>query len=276
MNEGYNLWFLFSGRKEKVSDGKIKNMSELTEFEGVQQVEGSSSLEILDSLPLIDEEEIPPQFARDVVTELGGEGISLIEEVIASDLGDEIQTDLPPNFETMLDASTGTLAQRLGKMWIKPTNPEGTIRLLEALKVDKFRILELKVAKHVLEVLRARKDRAPQPFQSNYTVADTSLPFLIDFATNQTFLNEKIHLIGLALNLAVILPVVTQGKMDNLVFMNTVTLAINTYCILSQRYTRARLTKAINRALQKNRNFDLKRYKNLLGLKLSVPKRVAE
>ena len=166
----------------------------------------------------------------------------------------------------MLDASTGDLVQRLTKLWIKPQNPEGTIRLMEFLKVDRFQDTVKKLSSFTVKKLEGEtKGR-----QTNYTLRDSGMNALLDFATNQTTFNESIHLLGIPLGALQVSYGLMTGENIS-VAMGTGTLILNTYCVLAQRYSRARLTLTINKILQRHKEFNLKNYENNLGIRLPAP-----
>lgn len=172
---------------------------------------------------------------------------------------------VPGSFDEMMDASTGTAWQRLQKWYFKVGNPEKNIKFLESIGVDKYR----NSAKWImLDLLKRRgytEQQAREGKNTNYTLADRSLNSLLDFATNQTTLNEIAHLVLAAQ--CVLLAGVDTLSGESPVVGGTFFI-LNLYCVLAQRYTRSKLSIAIDRVLQKHPKFDAEKYKNALGIKL--------
>lgn len=221
----------------------------------------------LDRLPLLPLEAVPEDVCIDVLGAAAEVGNEQIERIITfdathpSEVIDDIS--LPKSFEEMLDTSTGNYFQRAAKAWIKPRNPEGTIKLMKALQIDDFQGLAIKINQLMKKALHV--DRRTQ---TNYTLGDNTLNSMVDFATNRTGLNEAIHMGALALNAAIIIPGVATGHIDAGVAVNLGAMAVNTYCILAQRYARARLSMGIDRALHRNKHFDPEKYTNALGIRV--------
>lgn len=174
----------------------------------------------------------------------------------------ELLDSPPPTFNAMLDTSDGNLLQRSIKAWIAPRNPDGTIKLMEAMRVDVFQSVLRRIS-HIWLVPKSKEER----LHDNYTMSDGSLNSMVDFATNKTSLNEAIHSVGVVGGSALLFSPITEGRTDYLVALNVGILVGNIYCILAQRYTRARLSIAIDRALARNKRFNVDRYWNVLRLK---------
>jgi hypothetical protein len=216
-------------------------------------------LAVKDSIPSVSEEILP----TNVCAELFSEGDQIEIEELLSYLENNApshEDEYPENFASMLDTASGNLLQRAIKMWIIPRDPEGTIRLMEKLKVHKFQAIPVGVFKKMRKAAGIDKQ-----FQSNYTLGKPNLNSMVDFATNQNTLNEIIHLFGMINGIIILLPFLISGRVEALtlsLFM------INTYCVLAQRYSRARISIVIDKALARKKNFNPKEYKNLLRLKL--------
>jgi hypothetical protein len=221
-------------------------------------------LSSLDKIQPVPQEIVPPDVCMDVLGSAANVGKQQMKEIIESELNYQNSNDSsdPTSFREMLDTSKGHFIQRISKAWIKPTNPEGTVKLMKALQVDHFQQIPIKAMDWV------RRKMGVERRQGNYTLGDTSLNNLVDFATNRSGMNEAIHLYGMALCAATILPSALNGNVDGIVVINTGMFIINSYCVLAQRYARARLTIGIDRALQKNRHFDPEKFKNHLDLTL--------
>lgn len=221
----------------------------------------------LDRLPPLSLEVVPEDVCIDVLGAAAAVGNEQIERIITFDAthpNESINdTSLPKTFEDMLDTSTGNYFQRAAKAWIKPRNPEGTIKLMKALQVPEFQGLAIKINQIIKKAMRIDVRN-----QKNYVLGDKTLSSMVDFATNKTSVNEAIHMSALALNAAIIIPAVATGHIDAGVAVNLGAMAINTYCIMAQRYTRARLSIGIDRALQSNKHFDPDKYSNALGIRV--------
>lgn len=173
----------------------------------------------------------------------------------------------PKTFEEMLDTGVGNVLQRTAKAYIKPHNPEETINLMRALQVDHFQDVAISIFQLYKKVMLPNRR-----IQTTYTLADNSLNSLVDFATNQTTLTEAYHLVVEGLLAASILPAVAAGHTDGSFALITGLFLVNTYGILAQRYTRARLSRTVDHALKRHKEFDVAKYTNVLGIK--VPKTI--
>ncbi len=186
----------------------------------------------------------------------------------------ETPSGAPKNFNEMLDTATGNALQRLSKWYIKTGNSEKTMEILESIGVDKFRNVVKNVVikflyKKPLEKLR---EIAPEK-NTNYTLANTKLNSLIDFAVNKASLNELMHIVGSAGGIIAITENLIKGpSVGNIAFSSGLFL-VNLYCVLAQRYTRAELGIIIDRKLRNHADFDPSRYSNILNIKF--PKKEA-
>lgn len=133
---------------------------------------------------------------------------------------------------------------------------------MNVLQVDHFQQIPINALKLVKKLAHIEGN-----IQTNYTLGDTSLNSLVDFATNQTTFNEAIHLFQIPINASLLLEGAVSGHIDSIVAVNASALLINTYCVLAQRYSRARLSITIDKALRRNREFDPEKYSNTLGIR---------
>ncbi len=219
-------------------------------------------LSFLDSIPPASEEILPPDVCVEVFREVAHMEVDeLLKDLEQDDV--QYEDEYPENFAEMLDTANGNLLQRAVKMWIKPRNPEGTIRLMKQLQVDKFQAIPVGAMRRMKKAMGVDKQ-----IQSNYTLGKPNLNSMVDFATHQNTLNEAIHLFGMSWCTMALLPLLASGRIDGAVIINFGAFMVNTYCVLAQRYSRARISIAIDRALARKKDFDPEEYKNSLGLKL--------
>lgn len=225
-------------------------------------------LAILDEIPPASPEVLPSDICIDALVAAANVGNEQIGEIIKYQEAhpSEDTSDVPATFADMLDTSVGTFVQRAAKAWIKPHNPEGTVRLMKALQVDDFQKSAISITSFLKRAMYIEEKT-----QTNYVLGDNSVNSLVDFATNRTGLNEAAHLGALAFNSAVITAGVATGHVDALVAVSMGAFALNSYCVLAQRYTRARLSMAIDRALSRNKSFDPEKYSNKLGIRFPKP-----
>lgn len=225
-------------------------------------------LSTLDKIPPISHEVLPTDVCVDALVSAANIGNEQIGEIIKYEAAhpNEDTTEVPATFADMLDTSVGNFAQRAAKAWIKLRNPEGTVKLMKAMQVDDFQKAAINVSSFLKRTMHIESKT-----RTNYTLGDTSVNSLVDFATNQTGFNEAVHLGALAFNSAVITAGVATGHMDVAVAVNMGAFALNSYCVLAQRYTRARLSMAIDRALRRNKHFDPDKYTNALGIRFPEP-----
>jgi len=174
----------------------------------------------------------------------------------------KVEKKYPPTFYKMLNSPKGTLQQRIIKKWITPINPEGTIKLLERLNVHKFQGLMLKIIMEITE------STGKDPVQSGYTLGRTDLNSMIDYATNQSTANEAIHLAGTSIGIYYLLLALAIGKIDMYIFPLLAVTAMQIYCVLAQRYSRARLSIIIDKAFAKQKKFKSHEYFNSLDIEL--------
>lgn len=198
----------------------------------------------------------------DVLSAAAKVGEGQIAEIITEEARGGTIQEGPQTFEEMLDTGIGNFLQRVTKVYIKPRNLEQTIKLMKTLQVDHFQEVVIGIHQLIKKALRLNKR-----IQTNYTLGDNSLNSMVDFATNQTTFNEAVYLVGAGLCAALALPAVAAGYVDSSFALNTGLFVVNVYCILAQRYTRARLSRAINQALKLHKEFDINKYSNVLGIK---------
>jgi hypothetical protein len=229
--------------------------------------DNTDRLSLLDSIPPVSEEILPPDVCAEVFREVAHMEVDeLLRDLERSD--SQYEDEYPENFAEMLDTASGNLLQRAVKMWIKPKNPEETIRLMKQLQVDKFQAIATGVMRRMKKAMGI--DSAFQTnYQTNYTLGKPNLNSMVDFATHKNTLNEIVHLFGMGWYTMSLLPFLASGKVGAGVIINFGAFMVNTYCVLAQRYSRARISIAIDKALARKKNFDPEEYKNILGLKLT-------
>jgi hypothetical protein len=171
---------------------------------------------------------------------------------------------VPQSLAEMLNPTIGNFVQRHIKQVIIPTDPETSVRRLEAWKVH----LAPQLAVFTFDLIVRKALNIKDPIPTNYTLGDHRLKSVLNMATNWTTLNEGVHwtLGGLSAMVAVI--DLANYHMDPWTAANIGAFLINSYAALGQRYTRAKLALVIEKALQRHREFDFQGYKNLLGIKL--------
>ncbi|MFA5933167.1 MAG: hypothetical protein WCV81_02780 [Microgenomates group bacterium] len=175
----------------------------------------------------------------------------------------ETQTSEPKTYKEMFEHSeSDNVVQRLFKWYLKPRgNPHTTIKILKALQIHQFQKIPRILARHMTSNGKYR-------YQSTYSVKDTRLSSLIDYGTNQTAFNEIWHLGAIAVtNLPTCIADIMNGNMFGLTIIGSVGV-LNLYCVLAQRYSRARCEVLIDRALSRGRTIEFYEYSNRFNLKL--------
>ena len=104
-----------------------------------------------------------------------------------------------------------------------PLSTNNTLRLLETLQVDKFQQLPKWIA---------RKMSSNMKFQSTYTLADSTLESLINYATSQILVNEKLHFGAIGTCTLLGIGNLYSGDLGFAIFEGGAILA-NAYCILA-------------------------------------------
>lgn len=194
------------------------------EIEPIQesQLQKLQGLEQLDRIKAVPEDTIPTDVVLDILKATAEIGIDQIVEAIKvnSKNNPQVGEVTPTTFNEMLNTTTGNFLQRIAKAYIKPRNPRRTIKLMKVLQVDKF----LKIVKYCFTDGKGG---------SNYSLADSSLNSMVDFATNSTTFNEGVHLSLATLATALVLPSIIVGHVDPpLLGLNLGTFLVNTYCVL--------------------------------------------
>lgn len=167
----------------------------------------------------------------------------------------------PTTFKEILGANNGdNFLQRGLKTYIKPKgNPETTVRVLEALQVDQVQKIP-KAITHLSVRLIGRH-------QSNYAIKDSSLSSLIDYGAKKSAINEFVHLGALACCVGSVIADSATGSVDDLPYLGVAAL-VNTYLILAQRYSRARIEKIVNNRLRRGDRIGHYAYEDRLNLRL--------
>lgn len=232
----------------------------------VEQPNIAQGIELLDSLEPIPEDKFSKPVAIDVFNAAAEVGEDQISEITKEEVAGGPIQEGPKTFEEMLDTGVGNFLQRAAKAYIKPRNPEQTIKLMKALQVDRFQDAAIGIM-GIMQLIK-KALRINLRTQTNYSLGDNSLSSMVDFATNKTTFNEAVHLVAAGIFAASILPTVATGRVDASLALNTGVFLVNTYCVLGQRYARARLSMVIDHALKRHREFDANRYRNALGIKV--------
>lgn len=200
------------------------------------------------------------------------------ESSVENSIGLEQQMDLVEGDSNLPDNNPHTFKEmfapkkddnflnRALKWYVKPRgNPLTTIRVLEALQVDQFQRIPKALAKLFT---RGGKFR----YQSNYTIKDSRLSSLIDYGSDQTFFNEAIHtgVIAASIIPSGIVYMLSDNKMGFAVEGGA--FLVNLFCVLAQRYSRARCEILIDKGLAQGKTIDYYEYRNMLNLRLPVNK----
>ncbi len=156
----------------------------------------------------------------------------------------------------------GNIFQRILKLWIIPWWPRLEIFLLTLLGVGVF--------KYVLMNTIGRVGRYSQ-YQTNYHIGRMNMNNLLKFATNQTMFNEGWHIFAFVVtNLPYIWRAFATGDTSGWFFWFVMGFGLlNIYCVLLQRYNRARLVLAIERLASKGYYPD-EQYSNWLALDIPI------
>lgn len=167
----------------------------------------------------------------------------------------------PHTFKEMFEPNEGdNPVQRLAKWWLKPRgNPETTIKLLKALQVHQFQKLVKMLVGYSPNGYR---------YQSTYTVKDSRLSSLIDYAANQSAFNEAWHIAQIVgFNVPFGAMAVVIGSEVGMA-AHGVAAFLNAYLVLAQYYSRARCERLIDRSLARGKTVDFYEYSNRLNLRL--------
>jgi len=176
------------------------------------------------------------------------------------DLDSKIPLPPPQNFLEMLEGQQGTAIQKLLRFYIYSKNPDMIILACQLLQVDKFQQLMIRISS------TTSKDGQFSNYKTNYTLGNLTTERLIQFATIETLVNELIHLVQLPYN-AIFIHYSLEKNLPSFAFANLLFFTFNTYCVLAQKYTRARLTKTIDARIRKKK-FPSSDFSNPLALRL--------
>lgn len=184
-----------------------------------------------------------------------------IPQVQGTSINPEPDT-IPHTFKEMFEPNEkDNPLQRLSKWYFKPRgNPETTIKVLEALQIHQFQKLPKFLARFFT--------RDGHRYQSTYTVKDSRLSSLIDYAANQSAFNEAMHIGAIAAtNVPFGIMAIETGNTTSMAIQGGITL-FNVACILAQRYSRARCERLIDKSLERGKTIDYYEYNNRLNLRL--------
>jgi len=171
-----------------------------------------------------------------------------------------MQKENPKTFSEMLHPRRGNPLQKMVKIWITPQDPEGTIKLMKKLRVDKVQ----------KQIKTLRLSVVPKKtIQSNYTLGSTDVNSMLDFATNQATINEIVHLAFANLSFLWLILMLGYQERSAIVISNALLVYIHIYLVLGQRYSRVRLNLVIDKAFRNGKQVNVTTYKNHLDLDLS-------
>jgi len=175
----------------------------------------------------------------------------------------QVDDSAPETFDEMLDTSTGTVSQRLKKLYLKTGDPEQAQKVLTMIGAKHFR----EVIRHTAGRLRKKTDEKTlrEGKNTNYFIANPSDANLLDFALNKATINEMAH--GLMAAGCVVMGATTGFDTTVVTFF-----LLNTYCSLAQRLTRAEIATVINRKLSRKKGLSLDGYVDELNLRLPQPR----
>lgn len=167
----------------------------------------------------------------------------------------------PHTFKEMFEPNEDdSILQRVAKWYLKPRgNPEMTIRVLEALQIHQLQRLP--------KILARFLTRDGYRYQSTYTIKDSRLSSLIDYAAYRSALSEATHIGAIAVANIPLGVSVTTNNIAMLVFQGG-WIALNVACVLTQRYSRARCERLIDKSLARGKSVDYYEYNNRLNLRL--------
>ncbi|PIP85583.1 hypothetical protein COY48_01705 [Candidatus Collierbacteria bacterium CG_4_10_14_0_8_um_filter_43_86] len=162
------------------------------------------------------------------------------------------------SYKQVFSPRKGNLLQRVLKFWIIPRFPHLEVAVYILLGVGLFRLLLMKTIGRL---------GAWSRYQTNYHIGRLTMNNLLTFVTNQTMFNEIVHIVAFLPSFFFLTALWWAGMP---VFVTTnlfviVIAAINLYCIMLQRYNRARLVVLIEDKLNTGHLPDSS-YKNWLAL----------
>ncbi|KKT39063.1 MAG: hypothetical protein UW26_C0008G0005 [Candidatus Collierbacteria bacterium GW2011_GWF1_44_12] len=167
------------------------------------------------------------------------------------------------SYKVIFGTHKGNLIQRLLKFWIMPRMPR--------LEILVYTLLGVGIFKRVLMNTIGRIDKYSS-HQTNYNIGKLNLKNLLTFATSQTMFNEGWHLFAfLATNLPYLITWWNDGRpLSATTVFFLVLSVINIYCVMLQRYNRARICLVVERLVSKGHTVDSS-YRNWLALDLPDP-----
>jgi len=164
------------------------------------------------------------------------------------------------SYKVIFGSHKGNIFQRLLKFWIIPRSPR--------LAIFVYTLLGVEIFKKVLMSTFGRLGRNSM-YQTNYRLGKRNLKNLLTFATSQTMFNESWHLFAFfTTNLPFLIDWWNTGHlMSGYVVVILIISVINIYCVMLQRYNRARICLVIERLVSKGHTVDGS-YRNWLALDL--------
>lgn len=156
------------------------------------------------------------------------------------------------SFRSIFSPLKGNLFQRLVKFWIFPWAPKLEIFIYYLLGVGIFRRVVMRTVGRI---------RGWNGEQDNYHIGERTLNNLLTFATNMTMINEVLHPFYFVF-VWIFLGGFNLSVLSVLISLAAVT---NFYCILLQRFNRAKLVLMIEDRMNEGEMPD-NRYKNWLAL----------
>lgn len=135
-------------------------------------------------------------------------------------------------------------------MSIKENNIELKIYELLGIKYFKkavFFVLEIAITPFTLEISRKERKKLIHTIPSNYTIKKgNGIQDLIDFK-KMLLLNSSLHIICLFLCIPNFKSIFNGTANLTTYIRNTITILINLYCIMLQRYNHIRINKVLNK-----------------------------
>lgn len=164
------------------------------------------------------------------------------------------------SYRSVFSPLKGNIFQMLLKLWIFPWFPRFAILVYNLLGVGIFRF----VLMNTIGLVGKGSSR-----QTNYRIGERTMNNLLTFTTNQTMFNEGVHTIaGLPAFITLFVLLINGHGYQDIGTTILVATFINLYCVLLQRYNRAKLVLLIEQRLNEGDRPDYN-YSNWLGLDFS-------
>jgi len=159
----------------------------------------------------------------------------------------------------------GNIFQMLLKLWIFPWFPRLEIFIYNLLGVGVFRYILM----HTIGLIGKGGKR-----QTHYHLGERTMNNLLTFATNQTMFNESVHIVSGMPGFLLFIVSATNGFRDFRSQFNYSLLVLTLiilYCVMLQRYNRAKLVLLIEERLNAG-EIPNEMYENWLALDFSFTK----